>query len=84
MQAQAARGENQNRPEGAFVAGGPVGGSAGPANANASAPFHDRVEGSNHVMSPSTVDVPEHDPAAYAYPAVVGGVHNGTAGGATY
>ncbi|KAI9849215.1 MAG: hypothetical protein M1838_000203 [Thelocarpon superellum] len=80
--AQAARGENQNRPENAFGSGGPVGGSSGTAAPSTSAPFQERADGTNHILSPTGVDVTEHNSSAYGYPAVVGASHNGTAGAA--
>ncbi|KAI9828628.1 MAG: hypothetical protein M1832_001731 [Thelocarpon impressellum] len=82
---QSARGENQNRPESsAGYGGGSAGGSGGAganataAGASAAAPFHERPEGTNHVLSSPGVEVEGHDAAGYGYPAVVGTGHNGT------
>ncbi|KAI9806942.1 MAG: hypothetical protein M1833_002600 [Piccolia ochrophora] len=78
---QSARGENQNRPGSGFGSGGPVGGSSGPSNAPSStAPYHERSESANNLLSPQGV---EHDTSAYGYPPVVGPTHNG-GGGSTY
>ncbi|KZF26144.1 histone-fold-containing protein [Xylona heveae TC161] len=71
---QSARGENQNRP------GYGAPGVPGEANSSASANYQGASDGANNILSPTSMEAPEHEAGPYGnvYQTVVGANHNGS------
>ncbi|KAI9788987.1 MAG: hypothetical protein M1816_006445 [Peltula sp. TS41687] len=85
-ESQAARGEHQHR-QGSGIAGNESIAGTGiqpqATSSSSTTAYHERSDNVNNILSPTGVDVPEHDPGGYGYSSVVGSGHNGGAG-ATY
>lgn len=79
-QTQSARGENQNRAGSGFAGSESTTRASAPPNAT-SATYPDRADNANNVLSPTGVDVHDHDPSSYGYTSHIGTGHNGAGHG---